>query len=104
MATYSQQHFPQYCHCDVPDSVHHFMLPAPCIISVVHTFCLLAIEILLLYVHRCVMAVAVMVFIAGTALDYIYDGSPAGTSDLVVIKLNHHSGPYSSNIATRTSI
>jgi len=50
------------------------------------------------------MAVAVMVFIAGTALDYIYDGSPAGTSDLVVIKLNHHSGPYSSNIATRTSI
>lgn len=39
------------------------------------------------------MAVAVVVVIAGTALDYIYAGSSVGTSELLVIKLNHHTGP-----------
>jgi hypothetical protein len=46
------------------------------------------------------MAVAVVVVIAGTALDYIYAGSSAGTSELLVIKLNHHTGPYSRNNTT----
>jgi hypothetical protein len=50
------------------------------------------------------MSVAVMVVIAGTALDYIYAGSSAGTSKLLVIKLNHHAGPYSRYGTTQTPI
>jgi hypothetical protein len=50
------------------------------------------------------MAVAVMVVIAGTTLDYIYAGTSAGTSELLVIKLNHYVGPYSRNSTTQTPI
>jgi hypothetical protein len=39
------------------------------------------------------MAVAVTLVIAGTALDYVYSGSSPGTCELLVIKLNHHTGP-----------
>jgi hypothetical protein len=48
------------------------------------------------------MAVAVMAVIAGTALDYIYDGSSSGTSEIFVIILKHHAGPYSRNSTTQT--
>jgi hypothetical protein len=50
------------------------------------------------------MAVAVMAVIAGTALDYIYAGSSAGTSELMVNELNHHAGLYSRNSTTQTTL
>jgi hypothetical protein len=50
------------------------------------------------------MAVAVTLVIAGTVLDYITCGSSPGTCELLVIKLNHYTGPCSRNNTTETTI
>jgi hypothetical protein len=50
------------------------------------------------------MACAVMLVIAGTALDYFYSGSPPGTSKPVITKFYHFTGLFLRNKNMQTSI
>jgi hypothetical protein len=73
-------------------------LPLPFQISSMHLWNLL------LCVHRCVMACAVMLVIAGTAVDYSCSGSPPGISKPVIPRLYHFTGPSWRNKNMQTPI